>query len=437
MHVWVSENFFSDPLPTFHTGNMPDPVSAYLIGLSFVKYYYECLSGNPSDLASSYAESCTVVHNRYTDFLVDEDQRLVEVTASTRAEVSEKIYGGMSPEDQYKVMVTQVDCVDLHLGGPKKNILIAVLGEIAKGDSPAFPFSQTFQISETNPGVYDLVVDVFRFVLTGEEKAAIESLEKASDKTSVAAETSETASTTPLSSVLGISGKEEETKKEEGEEEAKEEAKEEVKEDVKETQEEKKEKTQEETKNETKGEAKNETKDEPKKDESKKEVKEKESEKKQEPKSWAATAAMNAPRKKPQQKSAQKPQGKGQSKPQPKPLHKPVSKAGPQKNDQDGFDVVKPRGRKNVYPVLIRLNRTNVDALTLHKELDKRFGNVNKCDVKDKTALVDFRTAASHQKSLQAGMFRFGDVEAQIENRPGMPRRPQNRPKKFVPPSKA
>lgn len=91
-------------------------VTNEIIGWSFIRYYYENLSSSPADLYLSYSVDAQVVHDDYEAFLVEENQKLIEVKAKGAADVKEKIYSKMSAEDNYKVMVSHADILDIGLG---------------------------------------------------------------------------------------------------------------------------------------------------------------------------------------------------------------------------------------------------------------------------------------------------------------------------------
>ncbi|GMM33983.1 Bre5 protein [Saccharomycopsis crataegensis] len=456
-------------------------VTNEIIGWSFIRYYYENLSSSPADLYLSYSVDAQVVHDDYEAFLVEENQKLIEVKAKGAADVKEKIYSKMSAEDNYKVMVSHADILDIGLGGTSKTILIVVLGEIAKGDSPAFNFSQTFTITAVpNREVYDVTNDVFRFIPLDDE-ASFEETEDVAAKedkveAAVAVATEEkkeesdkelaknieekkvdeqAAAITSPDPVIESDGMIECEKKESVEEPA----------------------TADSTMDST------ECIDEKKKDTSsaatsvgdistaatsavstpgkneeppfqkttptqkKETVKNVEKQSSSTAKfSWAATAAKGANESKPLQEES-KPKAKQSQLQQPKqkaaPKNaetSPVVKDTPKEAiKDDGFDVVSKRGAKNqtkkvkktiqyesnvtAYPVYIRLEKVKTTDAELKTTLEAKYGKVYKCVIKDNIALVDFCSADSQESSIKAGQLEIANGKIKIEQRFSKPQK--------------
>lgn len=140
------------------------------IGWSFVQYYYNLFSSNPNEVYKLYAPNATVAHDDFDEFLTEEHPALVNVEAKGTEEIRSKIFNFTADKNQddvkhkFKIVVNSADIYNLNMFGDLKTILIVVVGELARGDSPAFSFAQTFVINQSNKNVYDIVNDVMRII---------------------------------------------------------------------------------------------------------------------------------------------------------------------------------------------------------------------------------------------------------------------------------
>lgn len=411
------------------------------LGWSFIQTYYNIFSTKPSETYKLYSPNALVSHDDLNKFLLSEVPEHEDIVANGTDEIKAKIFASHSPENPVKVMVSQADMQTLNIAKDCKTIMIVVMGEVAKGDSAAFGFVQTFIInpSAKNSNVYDITNDILRFSPledAHENESVDEEEEEEEEEISSTAATSTTSTPVKLEKEL----KDEEPEKSEGVEEAGEESngelkepeeeakKEEAVEEEPEKNEEKREKKKQEKKPE-KEEAKSQ---EPKK-ETKKELKEKPKAAEEEvkapaaPTSWAARVAKNTvvePKNEPKPElktEAKKGESKGESKGEAKP--KPAVVNGKPEIETDGFDVVKTKkvkkpSREEFYPIYIRGLSQKITEKELVDELELRYGKVNACTIKSYVALVDFKNGKGQELALKAKSVNIaGKLEVSLEPR--------------------